>query len=245
MIKKILSTMLVSSVLFVFGSTTSIAFDRPTLAIGLGGAIGGFTASGHELEGAGSPQEKNTREASGEFGWTNIFVEIQDIGDRLTLGASWSADDVDTNQEERTDTLCSPGPVDDQGNARNDCPVTGNAGTSTVEVALSNLVQGYAELRIYEGFFIKAGVMEMDVETKENLHTDSSYPNTTLDGEMIGFGWRGSWDNGMFIKTETVKQDWKGVTLNATGSTDTDNNTSVTLDSLSGVAASISIGKAF
>ena len=100
MIKKILSTMLVSSVLFVFGSTTSIAFDRPTLAIGLGGAIGGFTASGHELEGAGSPQEKNTREASGEFGWTNIFVEIQDIGDRLTLGASWSADDVDTNQEE-------------------------------------------------------------------------------------------------------------------------------------------------
>ena len=62
---------------------------------------------------------------------------------------------------------------------------------------------------------------------------------------MIGFGWRGSWDNGMFIKTETVKQDWKGVTLNATGATDTDNNTSVTLDSLSGVAASISIGKAF
>ena len=245
MIKKILSTILVSSVLFVFGSTTSIAFDRPTLAIGLGGALGGFTASGYELEGAGDPQEKNTREATGEFGWTNIFVEIQDIGDRLTLGASWSADDIETDQEERTDTLCSLNPTDPTGEPIATCPVTGNAGTSTVEVALSNLVQGYAELRIYDGFFVKAGVMEMDVETKESLHTDSSYPNTTLDGEMIGFGWRGSWDNGVFLKTETVKHDWKGVTLQGTGSTDTDNNTSVTLNDLSGVAASFSIGKAF
>ena len=241
MIKKILSTILVSSVLFVFGSTSSIAFDRPTVAIGLGGAYGGYTASGYELEGAGDPQEKNTDEGSGEFGWTNIFFEIQDIGDRLTIGASWSADDVETAQESRTDSLCTGIPT----HPNLHCSRTGNTGTSTVSVQLSNVVTGYAELRIYQGFFIKAGIMEMDVETKDALHTDTSYPNTTLDGELVGFGWRGSWDNGMFIKTETIMQDWKGVKLNGTGATGTDNNTSVTLDNLNGVVASISLGKAF
>ena len=68
-----------------------------------------------------------------------------------------------------------------------------------------------------------------------------------MDGVMDGWsdGWRGSWDNGVFIKTETVKQDWNGVKLLGSGSTGTDNNTSITLDNLSGVVASISIGKAF
>ena len=243
MIKKILSTILVSSVLFVFGSANSIAFDRPSLAIGIGGAYGGFEASGYELEGAGDPQEKNTANESGEYGWTNIFFEIQDIGDRITLGASWSAEDVESETSERTDSLCNGAPT--APNSGDDCPVVGNTGTSTVKVNFSNLVQGYAELRIWDGFFIKAGVMEMDVETKESLHTDTSYPNTSIDGEFIGAGWRGSWDNGMFIKTETIKQDWTGVKLDGTGSTGTDNNTSVTLDNLSGVVASISIGKAF
>jgi len=233
MIKKMLSAILVSSVLFVFGSTSSIAFDRPTLAIGLGGALGGYTASGYELEGASSPQEQHHREATGEFGWTNIFLEIQDIGGRVTLGASWSADDVETAQEERTDSL-----IDGPG-------IAGNTGTSTVSVNFSNMIQGYAELRLWDGFYVKAGVMEVDVDTKENLHTDTSYPNTTLDGDFIGAGWRGSWDNGMFLKTETIRQDWNGVKLLGTGATDTDNNTSVTLDNLTGVVASISIGKAF
>ena len=244
MIKRILSTLLVSSVLFVFGSTSSIAFERPSLAIGIGGAYGGYEASGYELEGAGSPQEKNTADGAGEFGWTNIFIEVQDIADRLTLGASWSADDFETDQASRTDTLCTAA-TDEQGEPRNDCSISGNAGTSTVKVEMKNLIQGYAELRLYDGFFVKVGVMEVDITTKENLHTDTSYPNTTLDGNMVGVGWRGSWDNGMFIKTETVKQDWNGVKLLGSGSTDTDNNTSVTLDNLSGVAASISIGKAF
>ena len=71
----------------------------------------------------------------------------------------------------------------------------------------------YAELRLYEGFYVKAGIIEVDVETKENLHTDTSYPNTSLDGDIIGFGWRGSWDNGVFMKTETQMTSFTGVTI--------------------------------
>ena len=155
MIKKILSTLLVSSVLFVFAITSSYA-DRPNFAIGLQGAYGAGTATGSELEGAGSPQEKTVAERSGEFGWTNIFLEVQDIGDRLTLGASWSADDFETDQEARTDSLCSAQPKNAQGNIISTCPVVGNSGTSTVSVEFSNMVTAYAELRLYEGFYVKA-----------------------------------------------------------------------------------------
>tara|TARA_Y100000590_G_scaffold302179_1_gene340646 strand:+ start:197 stop:931 length:735 start_codon:yes stop_codon:yes gene_type:complete len=244
MIKKILSTLLVSSVLFVFAITSSYA-ERPNFAIGLQGAYGAGTATGSELEGAGSPQEKTVAERSGEFGWTNIFLEVQDIGDRLTLGASWSADDFETDQEARTDSLCSAQPKNAQGNIISTCPVVGNTGTSTVSVEFSNMVTAYAELRLYEGFYVKAGMIEVDVTTKESLHTDTEYPNTTLDGDIIGFGWRGSWDNGVFLKTETQMTSFSGVTLQGSGKTGTDNNTSVTLDNLDAVTASISIGKAF
>ena len=86
--------------------------------------------------------------------------------------------------------------------------------------------------------------MEMDVETKESLHTDSAYPNATMDGETYGLGWKGSFDNGVFIKTETMMQDWTDLTLLGTGATGTDNNTSVSA-SLQGALATISIGRAF
>ena len=45
MIKKILSTLLVSSAFLVFAATSSIA-DRPTFAIGYTAAYGGYEATG-------------------------------------------------------------------------------------------------------------------------------------------------------------------------------------------------------
>ena len=86
--------------------------------------------------------------------------------------------------------------------------------------------------------------MEMDVETKESLHTDSSYPNATMAGQTYGFGWKGMFDNGVFIKTETLMQDWSDLKLTATGKTGTSNANTIDA-SLQGAVATISIGKAF
>jgi hypothetical protein len=65
-----------------------------------------------------------------------------------------------------------------------------------------------------------------------------------MDGETYGLGWKGSFDNGVFIKTETLMQDWTDLHLEASGATGTDNNTSIDA-SLSGAVATISIGRAF
>ena len=247
MIKKILSTFLVSSALIVFFATGSMA-DRPTFAIGASVAYGGYVASGQELEGA-STQEKNEDEESGEFGYTSLFLEVS-FADRLTVGASWMMDAVETAMEERTDAaqnynkLCGDTSNQSTVDAAQNAPGCGNAGTSTAKAEFSNLVTAYAELNLYNGLYVKYGIMEMDVDTKESLHTDTSYPNATMDGYTYGFGWKGSFDNGVYIKTETLLQDWSTLTIEGEGSTDTDNKTQISAD-LSGAVAQFSIGKAF
>ena len=92
MIKKILSTLLVSSALFVFAATGSFA-DRPTFNVGATVAYGGYTASGQENEGAGTPQEIHKKDATGAYGYTSLFVEAS-FADRVTVGASWMTDAV-------------------------------------------------------------------------------------------------------------------------------------------------------
>jgi hypothetical protein len=225
-------------------ATSSFA-DRPTFAVGASVAYGGYTASGQENEGAGSPQEINKKDATGAYGYTSLFVEAS-FADRVTIGASWMADAIQSEVTERTDSLCSITtklPIEgcssilDSGN---------DTGTSSVSARFSNLVTGYVELSIWNGLYAKYGIMEMDVDTKESLHTNSSYPNTTMDGTTYGLGWKGSFDNGVFIKTETMMQDWSDLHIEATGvrTGGTDNNNSIDV-SLSGALATISIGKAF
>ena len=247
MIKKILSTLLVSSALFLFAATGSMA-ERPTIAVGATVAYGGYVASGQENEGAGTPQEINKKEESGEFGYTSLFLEAS-FADRVTVGLSWMVDAVETAMSERTDTVCTHA-AQDTARGR-ECPLTSataNTGTSTVKAEFENLVTGYVEVNIWNGLYAKYGIMEMDVNTKENLHTDSEYPNASMDGETYGFGWKGSFDNGVFIKTETMMQDWSDLHIEAAGMSSTagskDNNTSVDA-SLSGAIATFSIGRAF
>ena len=234
MIKKILSILLVSSAFLVFAATSSIA-DRPSFAIGYTAAYGGYEATGQENEGKDSPQEINKTSEAAEIGYSSIFMEVS-FADRVTVGASWMIDGVTTAMQSRTDA--DPIPNKAGANAGVDL------GTSTVKAEFENLITGYVELNIWNGLYAKYGIMEMDVNTMESLHTDSVYPNTTMDGETYGFGWKGLFDNGVFIKTETLMQDWSDIKLTASGSTGTANNNTVEAG-LSGAVATISIGKAF
>ena len=238
MIKKILSTLLVSSVMFLGLATSSFSFDRPTIAIGGSLNYGGYVASGKEIEGSsgvtrpGYTEEENDGTAAMEVGYSSVFLEMS-IADRLTLGAEYMAEEVETEMAERTDTLTTQ--VGES---------LGDAGTSTVKAVFSNLTTLYAELRLFNGVYAKMGAMEIDIETKENLHTSSSYANITLDGSTYGIGYKNSWDNGMFLKTETMIHNWDDFTITATSADRTPNGNSVKGD-MDGIVASLRIGKAF
>jgi len=236
MIKKILSTMLVSSVLLVFSTFSSIA-DRPTIAIGGSVNYGGYVASGTENEGVVrtfSGREHHDATAAMEVGYTSLFFEIN-MKDRLTIGVEYMAEEVETDTTSRTDSLHP------DNEATSD---SGDTGTSSIKVGFSDMVTAYAELRIVNGMYAKLGTMQIDVESKEVLHTDSSYGNVTLDGMTYGIGYKNSWDNGMFLKTETMMHDWDTFTLTATSAAGEDNTNTVD-GNIDGAIFSVRIGKAF
>ena len=237
MIKKILSTLLASSVLLVFSTFSSIA-DRPTIAIGGSVNYGGYVASGTEVEGGGNTSatqgaETAHRTAAMEVGYTSAFFEIS-MADRLTIGVEYMAAEVETDQEERTDTVSPDAAVISEA----------NQGTSTVKVEFKDMITTYAELRLFNGMYAKFGAMEIDVESKESLHTSSSYGNLSLDGITYGIGYKNSWDNGVFLKTETMMHDWDDFKMTATSADATPNGNTIS-GNLDGAILSVRLGKAF
>ena len=243
MIKKILSSLLVSSVLFFASATTSIAMERPTIAIG--GAInyGGYVASGQETEGGSTAKnldisEEETRAM--EVGYTSVFFELG-FGDRVTVGMEYMAETVETEVSSRTDAeVTSEVQI-----AAEKAGSGNNNGTSTVKAAFSDMVTAYLEVRLINGFYAKYGAMEIDIETKEQLHTDSEYPNKTLSGNAYGFGVKNSWDNGIFMKAETMVHDWDKIKISALGTATGNSNNTFVEGTLDGIVASFRVGKAF
>ena len=236
MIKKILSTLLVSSTLLVFSGLNSMA-ERPTVAIGAALQYGGYSASGQENEGGGITREgynteKHKRNEAMEVGYSSVFLEVS-MRDRLTLGVEYMGESVETDTESRTDSA-APGSVITEA----------DTGTSSVRVEFSDMVTAYAELRLIGGMYAKIATMSIDVETKENLHTSSSYGNMTLDGMGYGFGWINSWDNGVFLKTDMMIHDWDDFQMSAVSADATPNGNTIS-GNLDGAIASFRLGKAF
>ena len=234
MIKKILSSFLVSSVLLFLGVTASLA-ERPTIAIGGTVSYGGYVSSGQETEGATNVEVSHKETEAMEIGYTSLFAEIT-VADRVTIGVDYMADSVTTDTSTRVDTTV--------GAAGTSVTDGNNSGTSSVEAEFSDMITGYVELRLFNGFYAKYGAMEIDIQTKENLHTDSNYPNITLKGNSYGFGFKNTWENGVFVKSETMLHDWNAINITASGCTDTCNNTKVS-GSLDGAVATFKIGKQF
>ena len=234
MIKKILSTLLVSSSLLVLTTFNAMA-ERPTIAIGGTVSYGGYVSSGQETEGATNVEVSHKETEAMEIGYTSLFAEIT-VADRVTIGVDYMADSVTTDTSTRVDTTV--------GAAGTSVTDGNNSGTSSVEAEFSDMITGYVELRLFNGFYAKYGAMEIDIQTKENLHTDSSYPNITLKGNSYGFGFKNTWENGVFVKSETMLHDWNAINITASGCTDTCNNTKVS-GSLDGAVATFKIGKQF
>jgi len=240
MIKKILSTLLVSSALLVLSAFNSMA-ERPTIAIGASANFGGYVASGTEIEGNSGvtrlnygPTETAHRTEAMEVGYSSVFLELNMV-DRLTVGVEYMAAEVETDMESRTDSVAGAAAAGDSGD---------NLGTSTVKVEFKDMVTAYAELRLFNGMYAKLGAMTLDVVTKENLHTSSQYGNISIDGITYGVGYKNSWDNGIFLKTETMMHDWDSIKMDATSSDATPNGNKIEAN-LDGAIISFRVGKAF
>ena len=94
---------------------------------------------------------------------------------------------------------------------------------------------------INENFYIKAGVLQVELITEENLATGGAYDNDTLEGYTVGLGYNMDFADGKFVRAEVAHMEIDGTTL--TNKNDT--TKSVSADGINGLGAGLSVGKSF
>ena len=222
-------------ILMVFGYfSNATAFEGVNFGVSL--MAGAFEVDGAKEEfkgahvGTASPGDvsKTTSsegdEAHGEFAIGSIFAEAQ-ITEVLGIGIDYVPMSMGS---ETTENIQMDG---------------GASKTNTVSVDFEELTTVYATVQFpnVDGLYGKVGFMTVDVITNEKLATGGAYPNTDLDGMVVGLGYNRDLDNGMFARFEASYMDIDGATVTNTN----DSTKSITADGITGYGAKISIGKSF
>jgi len=215
--KKIIIT--IFSSLFLF----TVASAEVGINLGISGNLGAFQATGSETEN----DEKNKEDAVGAAGWASIFLE-KTLGDRISIGIDYVPSALETETSERV--------VQDLGAAG-----ASNSRTNKIQVDFEDLTTLYLTANITDNLYAKAGMMQVDVITKETLGTGSAYGNTSLDGTLLGLGYNGTFANSMFVRLEGNYMSFDSASLTST----TNSLNKVSIDDLNGVSAKLSVGKSF
>lgn len=223
--KKIIIT-LVSSIFLLFGNANAVGFN-----LGLSGAAGVFDVDGATEKNADAT--KNTSDesenAEGLYAIGSAFAEVT-LTDKIAVGVDYVPHSLESNQvSNEKEVLAGSGKT------------VGTNVTNTAEVHIEDLYTVYASLFLNDNIYVKAGYSQGDVLTIENLGTGGAYPNTTIDGIVVGLGYDRDLSNGMFVRMEANYMDYGSVQVtNSNDSTKT-----ITVDGVGGYGARLSIGKSF
>ena len=215
--KKILS--LIFSVLLATGFTTSSnASVIEGLGIGVSLGTAGYYGVGTESS-DNDPGGVDDTKQSGAMSadWNSVFVEYG-LGP-VKVGIDYHFNTIETPQNTNI-----------QGSL-----------TNTVQVEFENHTTGYIMLPIWGMLYAKAGVIYVDIATKENLATGGSYGDVDTTGALFGLGLNHDLDNGLSIRAEATAQQYEDVS--ATNS----NNTTIKVDvtDMMGASARVSLVKTF
>ena len=219
---RILLSVFLGAFLFTSVQAGSIGF-------GISGNVGTISAEGTETEASTSGTENSVRSATAgnNFGFGTAFLEYN-FGDseRFTIGVDYVPGTADVNNKSlsRTD-------VTTDGNEANQ-----QDGTRTANAEISDHITYYAELVLIEGFYVKAGMAQVDIKTKDSYTTGTYglYPDKTLDATIFGLGVKGDLGDGnLFYKLEGTYHDYD--TFSATSTTS--NTVSASLDGYNGKLA--------
>lgn len=129
-------------------------------------------------------------------------------GNGITLGVSMveGTADVSDSVSSRSDTA-----EDDAG--------SGSTGAVTYEAQaeVSNYVNYYLEMPIVESLYVKAGLSQIDLVTKEDADHEGSYGDVALDGLNLGVGFKGLYGNYAWKFAYEVT-NWDDINLTSTTS---------------------------
>ena len=206
-------------------SLTLLSFMPAYAGVNIGASMnaGVFHGTGEENENG----EKSREDATGAAAYASIFVEAG--GDRFAVGIDYVPGGLSSETAETV--------VDDI----QDKSTTSAQKTNKIAVDFEDLTTLYVSLNVTENFYVKSGMVTVDVITNESLGTGSKYNNGDLDGTMYGIGYHTEFGNGMFARFEGTVMDMGGQKLTST----TNSDNTVELKDVVGATGKISIGKSF
>ena len=212
------------AILMLLG-TFSIASAELGVNVGVSGSMGAFTAKGNETMGTTeSGQEKRVVSV---LAMGSVFLE-KNLGQYLTIGVDYVPSSLDSETAETTKNCF------DVGTETATC-------SQVVKVTFEDLTTYYAAINLTENFYVKAGMVEADIITKESLAAGGTYGNTELEGTMVGIGYSKDLINGIFIRAEGSFTEFDNIKLNSTAG----ETKFVEARDIAGAAGKISIGKSF
>ena len=237
------------------------------LSLGVSGNVGLLEADGKEtitgtsqrditfgnnntrLRADGVSSTSSTTGAEDVFiGYVALFGEAHLLDTGLRVGVSYVpyALESETTENTRNDN-CSRDNTDGK-TGSNVCTPT----SQTVQIDVEDLITMYVayhhevDLGFVDSVFVKGGVIEADVITKEKLASGSQYGNTTLSGQFVGLGVEKNMDNGLFVRVEGNVTQYQNIKLIGTNSdTEDANANTIDITNMDGATATLSIGKSF
>jgi hypothetical protein len=192
--KKILTILFLT--LFTGASYAEVNF-------GVSGAFTRIDTSGSEVEGG----ETTNKSLTHDVFVPSLFVEMG-ITDRITVGLDYIPIDADVSDKthKRTDTETS---------VTGTATTTSTSRTQTADAELENHYSIYADVMVNDDVFVKVGAVQVDLNTMESLGTGSVYANETIDGYLLGVGFKSDAGFGKFMKVELIHTDYDEVSISS------------------------------
>ena len=230
--KKLISA-LTFSIVLGYGMINAAMAD---FVFGLSMMQGAYYGVGEETTYTSASDSTKTKEA-GAFTEANgeVFAEFQtDSG--MGIGLAYIIGEVGTpgNTNLRNGDGCG-----------GDCRSGGD--THQVSADFTNHITLYVITPRWNGLYMKAGVVQSDIETNES-GMNSSYPDVDTSGIMLGLGFQKDTDAGVFIRLEASAAQYDDVSATSTGhdnDSGSDTANKVEIGDMMSAHGRISIGKAF
>jgi hypothetical protein len=165
----------------------------------------------------------------------SVFAEIS--GDAMMgigLGVSYAPEVADLEKETRNIQVAV---AEGRGNVQ-------DSGAQIIDGKINDLVSIYLTLPVGDtGAYVKAGYIQAQLVTSENLATGSKYENVDMTGTQIGGGYEGSLGDSAFWRAEGSYQMWEDIS--AGGSEAGSSNKNKITAEIGSVTGSFSIGMKF
>ena len=200
-----------------------------------GVSANGMAAYGNAQETLKDSGRVSKEEAVIATSFASVFAEIS--GDAMMgigLGVSYAPEVADLEKETRNIQVAV---AEGRGNVQ-------DSGAQIIDGKINDLVSIYLTLPVGDtGAYVKAGYIQAQLVTSENLATGSKYENVDMTGTQIGGGYEGSLGDSAFWRAEGSYQMWEDIS--AGGSEAGSSNKNKITAEIGSVTGSFSIGMKF